>query len=267
MHDCLTAVAIKSDMDAARLLDWSRARAATRAIAAYGLDLLLPPRCPACREIVEDNGRFCLGCWTGLTFITDPVCAGCGAPFDIDRGPGARCGACLDTPPRFTAARAALAYAGSARTVLLDFKHGDRQHLVEIMAPQMVRAGRGWFGPDTVLVPVPLHRRRLWQRGFNQSALLARAVSRRTGSSVAVDAMVRLKPTRSSQGMGRRARADNVRGAFSVARPERIKDKEIILIDDVFTTGATAEACARMLLRSGARDVRVLTWTRVVRDA
>ena len=135
------------------------------------------------------------------------------------------------------------------------------------MAPQMIRAGRGWFGPDTVLVPVPLHRRRLWKRGFNQAALLARAVARRSGSTLAVDALVRVKPTRSSQGMGRRARADNVRAAFKVARPEAIKGKEIIIIDDVLTTGATVEACARMLLRSGARQVRVLTWTRVVRDA
>ena len=249
------------------MLDPRRAAGGLRRLAAYGVDLLLPPRCPACRQIVENNGRFCLACWTGLTFITDPVCAGCGAPFDIDRGPGARCGACLETPPRFAAARAALAYAGSARTVLLGFKHGDRQHLVDIMAPQLVRAGRGWFGPDTVLVPVPLHRWRLWKRGFNQAALLARAVSRRSGSPLAVDALVRVKPTRSSQGMGRRARADNVRGAFRVARPEAIKAKEIIIIDDVLTTGATVEACTRMLLRAGAKQVRVLTWARVVRDA
>jgi ComF family protein len=256
-----------SRMDAARLLDWPRAAAGLRALARHGVDLLLPPRCPACREIVENNGRFCLVCWRGLTFITDPVCAGCGAPFDIDRGPGARCGACLATPPRFAAARAALAYAGTARTVLLGFKHGDRQHLVDIMAPQLVRAGRDWFGVDTVLVPVPLHPARLWRRGFNQAALLAHVVARRTGSSLAVDALVRVKPTPSSQGMGRRARADKVRGAFRVARPEAIKGKAIIIIDDVFTTGATAEACARMLLRSGAREVRVLTWARVVRDA
>ncbi len=240
--------------------------ALARALASYAVDLMLPPRCPACREIVENNGRFCLACWSGLTFITDPVCAGCGAPFEIDRGPDARCGACLETPPRFAAARAALAYAGSARTVLLGFKHGDRQHLVDIMAPQMIRAGRDWLGPGTVLVPVPLHRGRLWKRGFNQAALLARAVSRRSGSHLAVDALVRVKPTRSSQGMGRKARAANVRAAFKVARPEAIKGKEIIVVDDVLTTGATAEACTRMLLRAGAKRVRVLTWARVVRD-
>ena len=247
-------------------LGWDRVAGAARRLGAYALDLLLPPRCPACREIVENPNRFCLNCWAGLTFLTDPVCAGCGAPFEIDRGPDARCGACLETPPRFAAARAALAYDGSARTVLLAFKHGDRQHLVEIMAPQLVRAGRDWFGPETVLVPVPLHRWRLWKRGFNQAALLARAVSRRTGSPLAVNALVRVRATRSSQGMGRRARADNVRGAFRVAAPAAIKAKEIILIDDVLTTGATVEACTRTLLRGGAKQVRVLTWARVVRD-
>lgn len=251
-------------MDAACTLP--RAVATVRRFAVYGLDLLLPPRCPACREIVENNGRFCLQCWTGLTFVTDPVCSTCGAPFDIDRGPGARCGACLETPPRFAAARAALVYSGSARTVLLGFKHGDRQHLVDIMAPQMIRVGRDWLASDTVLVPVPLHRGRLWKRGFNQAALLARTISRRTGSPTAVDALVRVKPTASSRGMGRRARADNVRGAFRVARAEAVKGKEIIIIDDVLTTGATVEACARVLLRAGAARVRVLTWARVVRD-
>ncbi|MBV8973054.1 MAG: ComF family protein, partial [Sphingomonadaceae bacterium] len=175
------------------------AAAGLRRLGNDALDLLLPPRCPACRGIVDRQGRFCLDCWRGLEFITDPMCAGCGAPFDVARGPDARCGACLETPPRFTAARAALAYAGPARKVLLGFKHGDRQHLAGVMAPQMIRAGRGWLDEDSVLVPVPLHRGRLWRRGYNQAALLARAVARRSGATLAVDALVRVKPTRSSQ--------------------------------------------------------------------
>jgi len=195
------------------------------------------------------------------------MCAGCGAPFDVDRGPAARCGACLATPPRFAAARAAMVYGGPARTILLGFKHGDRHHLAKVMAPQLVRAGGDWLGPDSLLVPVPLHRWRLWKRGFNQAALLAQAAGRRSGTRVAVDALVRVRATTTSRGMGRRKRAANVLGAFRVARPDRVEGQDIILVDDVLTTGATAEACARMLLRAGAKRVRVLTWARVVRDA
>lgn len=194
------------------------------------------------------------------------MCARCGAPFDVDRGTEARCGACLATPPRFAAARAAMVYGGPARTILLGFKHGDRQHLARVMAPQLVRAGGDWLGPESLLVPVPLHRWRLWKRGFNQAALLAQAAGRRSGTQVAVDALVRVRATTTSRGMGRRKRAANVRGAFRVAHPERVRDRDIILVDDVLTTGATAEACARMLLRAGAKRVRVLTWARVVRD-
>ena len=252
-------------MDVAELAP--RANAAVRGGLRAGLDLLLPPRCPACRAIVDRQGRFCLACWSGLTFITDPRCARCGSPFDIDRGANAACGACLEVPPRYAAARAALAYDGPAKTVLLGFKHGDRQHLAGVMAPQLVRAAGEWLGDGVVLVPVPLHRWRLWKRGFNQAALLAQAAGRRSGTRVAVDALVRVRATTTSRGMGRRKRAANVLGAFRVARPDRVEGQDIILVDDVLTTGATAEACARMLLRAGAKRVRVLTWARVVRDA
>lgn len=238
----------------------------SRRLARAALDLLLPPRCPVCREIAGGDGRYCAACWAGLTFITAPLCARCGTPFDIDRGPNAICGACLMAPPRFTAARAAMAYDGSARAVLLGFKHGDRQYLARVMAPQLVRAGVGWLGPGALLVPVPLHRWRLWRRGFNQAAVLAQAVGRRSATPVAVDALVRVRATELSRGLGRGARARNVRGAFRVGRPAAVAGRDIVLVDDVLTTGATAEACARMLFRAGAHSVRVLTWARVVRD-
>ncbi|GGE18757.1 phosphoribosyltransferase [Polymorphobacter glacialis] len=231
------------------------------------VDLVLPPRCPACRVIVADDGRFCLKCWQELVFITEPVCARCGTPFDHDRGAGAECGPCLADTPRFDSARAALAYGGPARTVLLALKHGDRQHLARVMAPHMARAGAALLTADTILVPVPLHWRRLWRRGFNQAALLAQALARISGAELAIDALERPKPTGSSAGMGRRARAKNVRGAFRVKDRNRIRGACVVLVDDVLTTGATAEACARVLRRAGAREVHVLTFARVVRDA
>lgn len=236
-----------------------------RAGGSAALDTILPPRCPSCREIVGADGSFCAACWATLRFITAPWCAGCGVPFEYDMGPDARCGPCLETPPRFTAARAALVYDGAAKRALLGFKHGDRQHLARLMAPQLARVGAGLLD-GALLVPVPLHRWRLWSRGFNQAALLARALARRTGTELAVDALTRVRPTTSSRGMGRRARARNVKDAFRVAHPDAVRGRTIVLIDDVLTTGATANACARVLLRSGARAVHVLTWARVVRD-
>ncbi len=230
------------------------------------LDLVLPPRCPGCRQIVGVDRSFCLDCWSQLVFITAPQCACCGDPFDHDRGAGALCGPCLAAPPRFTAARAALVYDGPAREVLLGFKHADRQHLARVMAPHLVRAGGDLLTPDSLLVPVPLHWTRLWRRGFNQSALLARAVAQRVGATLAVDALMRVRATQLSKGLGRTARAANVRGAFRVHRRDLIKGRNVVLIDDVLTTGATADACARHLRRAGARSVTVLTWARVVRN-
>jgi ComF family protein len=228
------------------------------------VDLVLPPRCPACRVIVDGDGRFCADCWGQLIFITAPQCAICGVPFDHDRGAGAQCGACLAAPPRFTMARAAVVYGGPARKLVLAMKHGDRAHLAALMAAAMARVAV--MTPGALLVPVPLHRWRLWRRGFNQAAVMARALARLSGADIDMMALARVRATPPSQGLGRAARAANVRGAFRVIDRARIKGRDIVLIDDVLTTGATADACARHLLRAGARNVQVLTYARVVRD-
>ncbi|KAB7647434.1 ComF family protein [Polymorphobacter fuscus] len=230
------------------------------------VDLVLPPRCPACRTIVDGDGRFCVDCWQQLDFITAPMCATCGTPFEHDRGAGTQCGACLAEPPHYARARAALAYGGPARTVLLAMKHGDRQHLAAVMAPHMLRAAADLLVPDAVLVPVPLHRWRLWRRGFNQAAVLAQELARLSGMAVDVTVLARVKATPPSAGMGRKARAANVRGAFRVVDKARVRGRDVVVIDDVLTTGATADACARHLRRAGARSVSVLTFARVVRD-
>lgn len=230
------------------------------------VDLVLPPRCPGCRVIVDGDGHFCATCWQGLQFITAPMCAGCGTPFVHDMGQDARCGRCLETAPRFDSARAAMVYGGPARAVVLALKHGDRQHLAAVMATHMQRAAGPLLLPGALLVPVPLHRWRLWRRGFNQAAMLAQAIARLSGHAVDATVLVRIRATRSSQGLDRAARAANVRGAFRVVDRSRIKGRDIVLVDDVLTTGATADACALRLRRAGARSVRVLTFARVARD-
>lgn len=252
-------------MDQAIAATFDRPRRWLRAGAATLLDVLLPPRCPGCRATVGTADSFCVACWAKLRFITTPQCAACGLPFEIDAGSDIRCGECLAHPPRFATARAAMVYDGPARDVLLALKHGDRDFLARAMSPAMARVGAAMLGDGAVLVPVPLHRWRLWRRGYNQAALLAVAIARRTGNPLAVDALQRVRNTSSSRGMSRSQRAANVRGVFRVARPERVKGRRVVLVDDVLTTGATVAACTRMLLRAGAVRVDVLTWARVVR--
>jgi ComF family protein len=226
-------------------------------------DLALPPRCPGCGGIVQGEHRFCTGCWGKLEFLGPPWCARCNAPFDMDRGEGAQCGPCLADPPLFDGARAAVAYGDVARTVALKLKYGGRMGLAETMARAMAR-----LVPTEaeLLVPVPLHRWRLWGRGFNQSMLVAAALSRKSGVPTAPALLRRVKATPMLRGLGHRARAKAVRGAFAIAPGgrERLAGKCVVLVDDVHTSGATAEACADALKQAGAARVILLCWARVI---
>lgn len=223
--------------------------------------LALPPRCPGCGVVVEADHRFCAGCWSGLRFLGDPSCAGCGVPLAIDQGPGIRCVPCLARPPVHDGVRAAVAYGPVARDVALKLKYGGRLALAATMARLMSR-----HLPDDAdcLIPVPLHRRRLWTRGYNQSVLIAAALTEMRGTPVLRDALRRTRPTPPLRGMDGRARAKAVRGAFVVADPGAVAGRSVVLIDDVHTSGATVDACAVALRRAGAGRVTALCWARVV---
>ena len=240
--------------------------APARAAVRLALDFALPPRCPSCGVVTADPHRFCLSCWNALAFLGDPCCACCGLPFEFDPGEGL-CGRCLADPPRFDRLRAAVGYGEVARRVALKLKYSGRPGVAETLAALMVRHLAGAPG-DALLVPVPLHRWRIWTRGYNQSALIAAALSRRTGLPLAPDLLRRVKATPPLRGMGRRERAETVRGAFRVspAGKEAVRGRHLILVDDVYTSGATAGACAKALKRAGAAEVEVLCWARVLRD-
>lgn len=247
---------------------WRRgAGAAVRAI----VDYALPPRCPGCGIIVGADRQFCLACWTSLHFLDGPGCSQCSIPLPTAL-PGGQiaCGACLANPPPFTGAPAAVAYGPVARTVALRLKYGRRTGHARLMAQLMARqlAALG-DGGDMLLVPVPLHRWRLWSRGFNQAALVADELARATGVPRDHHLLLRTKATASLRGKGRRERERIVAGAFALPDDARarVAGRHVVLVDDVHASGATLRAAARVLRRSGAARVSALTWARVVPDA
>jgi ComF family protein len=240
------------------------AAAAFRAAAAAAVDFALPPRCPACGTIVPEARNFCLDCWSKLHFLAEPCCARCGLPFEFGAAEAAECGRCLAEPPPFDRLRAAVAYGEVARAVALKLKYGGRPGVAETLARFMRRQLDP--GAEALLVPVPLHRWRIWKRGYNQAALIASALSRGTGWPLAVDLLRRTRATPTLRGLGRRERAEAVRGAFAVSEAGRaeVRGRDILLVDDVFTSGATAGACARALRKAGAATVGVVCWARVI---
>jgi len=231
------------------------------------IDLLLPPRCAACDNPVSVHGQLCAACFMGTHLIGAPLCIRCGVPFASAGQGGAEgfCPGCLQHPPVFRQARAALRYDEQARRLILPLKHGDRVELAAILAPLMLRAGAVLLEHADVLVPVPLHRRRLLQRKYNQAAVLALAVGQLAGRPVVADALLRTRRTAPLDDKSPQERAREVAGSFGV-RPSRLKrivGQTVLLVDDVMTSGSTANACAAVLLAAGATAVDVLLAARV----
>jgi ComF family protein len=235
-----------------------------RASLRLGLNAALPPLCPACRTLVTDSG-LCAECWGELSFIAPPYCPRLGIPFVYDPGPGILSMQAIADPPAYSRARAAVRYDDVARKLVHAFKYGDRLDLAPTLGRWMARAGHEVLAEADVLVPVPLHWRRLWARRFNQSAALAGEISAAADVPVAHHLLKRAKAT-AQVGLSRKQRAENVQGAFRVppnARAE-VKGRRLVLVDDVLTSGATLDACARALLRAGAAQVDALVFARVV---
>ena len=229
------------------------------------VDGVLPPRCLACGTIVDEPDALCSSCWAGMTFFAPPWCAICGLPFPHPMGEEAVCADCARQKPSWDRARAVMRYDKHSRHLVLALKHGDRTHVARALGRWMGRAGAELLEGADMIVPVPLHWTRLFTRRYNQAGLLAHAVRAAGGPPVMADWLVRRRRTPSQGRLGPVARARNVRGAFAVRRGCDVKSKRIVLVDDVLTTGATVEECARVLRRGGAAFIGVLTISRAVR--
>jgi ComF family protein len=229
------------------------------------LDIALPTLCVSCREPVDGEG-VCADCWAKLSFIAPPFCPRLGIPFVYDPGPELLSMEAIANPPAYQRARAAVRYDDVARTLVHALKYQDRTDLAPAIGRWMARAGKELLSDADVLVPVPLHWRRGWSRRYNQSGALARVISRQSGVMLASDALRRVRRTEQQVGLSRAQRATNVQGAFKVApdRAAEVQGRRVILVDDVLTSGATVDACARALLRAKAAQVDVLVFARVV---
>lgn len=231
-------------------------------------DIVFPPRCPSCRAYVTGDGNFCSTCFSQLRMIDAPLCACCGIPFVVAVEAETRCPSCLDTPPDFDVARAALVYDGISAPLVTSLKFHDQWAGLTRYTQMMLRLGRPLLEGADMLIPVPLHWRRLIRRRFNQAALLAYSISDQMGVPCRVDMLARVHYTKPQMRLSRAERLNNVKRAFAVV-PEAealLAGKTVILVDDVVTTGATANACAIALKKAGAREVRVLALARTVKE-
>lgn len=230
------------------------------------LDLVLPPRCASCGAATAEAGALCPACWRAIEFLTPPCCPRCAYPFEFEVSEQTLCAACHARPPVYDRARAVLRYDAGSRPMLLAFKHADRTDLAPLLGRWLARAGKELLAEADLVAPVPLHWTRLWTRRYNQAALLAQRAAGEAGRPFCPDVLIRRKRT-APQKSGRAARTRNVAGAFSVPARRRpaIEGRRILLIDDVRTTGATLDACARALKAAGAAGVDVLTLALVVR--
>lgn len=240
--------------------------AKTKPIVGSIVNTLFPARCAACSELTESHGSLCATCWQNIHFIADPICCKCGLPFEYNIGEKAVCGRCMEHKPAYTEARAIFKYDENSRSQVLALKYHDKTQLAPIFGRWLARIAGTYKDKAQFIMPVPLHPMRIVTRRYNQAALLSYALSEHIGLPVLHNTLLRTRMTPTQSGLTRRQRADNMRGAFRVPEKKRevIKGNSVILIDDVMTTGATLEACARALHDAGVQDVYVLTLARTV---
>lgn len=237
-----------------------------RSFGSKALDTILPPHCLNCQTPTADAHQLCSACWPQFNFIQAPLCHCCGTPFEHEMEEKALCGRCIQKKPKFTHARAVWAYDAASKPLILKLKHSDALSLVPGLGRWLWQIGRQWLGGDTLIIPVPLHWTRLAMRRYNQAAVLAQRVAKLSGRQYVPDALLRKRATPSQGKQTAKRRWANMRGAFAINKKwhARLRGQSVVLIDDVFTTGATIDACCRALRRAGVKQIIVLTLAKVV---
>ena len=230
------------------------------------LDLILPPRCFGCGAATSEHHVLCAPCWKNCAFLSAPWCALCGWPFPYELPGQALCPSCSRLPPLFIQCRSVLAYQEGSREFILKLKQGDGTYLAPGLGRLMAHAGQDILSQTDLLVPIPLHWRRLFLRQYNQAALLSYQITGQTNIPTRIGLIKRHRSTKKQGHQSRKERYANVQGAFTIPSHKMhfLKGKRVTLVDDVFTTGATLNECARILLTGGVKEVRALTLARVI---
>lgn len=231
------------------------------------VDLVYPPRCPLCGDAISDQGGLCVDCFSQLEFPGEPSCETCQRPMGSGSpGKHKQCYACQQDPPRHNGIVAATLYDDVSRQLILKFKHGGKIALAALLGRLMASKLDPAGDDPPLLIPVPLHRLRIWERGFNQAGLLAHELERHGKGDLLIDGLVRRKSTPSLGGLGGDERRAALKGAIVVRknRQKRIVGRDVVLVDDVLTSGATSNACVDALLGAGARSIKLACFARVV---
>lgn len=240
---------------------------AAKPIITKALNAIYPPQCLSCKTIIGENGNLCPDCWEVIHFISGSKCNICGIPFEYEINEAAICGSCMFKKPSYDCARAVFKYDDASRSLITSFKYSDKIAASDYFAKWIARSASDLIDEADLIVAVPLHRIRLFTRRYNQSSLLANSLAKLTKKPIHHNMLRRTKNTKPQAGMMFKQRILNVRGAFKINAKyaDLIKGKNIILIDDVMTTGATIEACAKAIKKAGASKVTALTVARTVK--
>ncbi len=234
----------------------------------FVIDFIFPPQCYVCKKILEGEDGLCFECLSKINFITKPRCEICSFPFEFNLSNTNNhliCPKCLNKPPKFDKSISVVHYDEISKKIILPFKHGDKTNFAKFIAKLMYMSGKDLINEADVIIPVPIHFLRMLKRKYNQTSFISKIIGKKSKKQVLYSTLIRKVATKSQGHLSAKARKLNVLGAFKVKNPNKIKGKKIILIDDVFTSGATVNECAKILKRNGARKVFVLTFARVIK--